>query len=470
MKKRLAMILAGACLVSLLGGCGGNGTSENAGSQESAGVQQEEEKQPQEAAAEEPEAGETGENAAEGASGETDDYYMVNGKTPEEVTGNILFWSWDPNFFEMVEKMNTIYPNVTFDFVTVASADDYMQKLQAALTSGSDVPDILAMEINNLGRFYDMGICDDLEAHEIDPNLLVPYLEEMGRDNNGTFIGIPNTAAPGGLYYRRDIAKEYLGTDDPDEITAMVKDWDSFIETGKKIKEASGGKVSMIPGIDTLVQPLVNQTGLRWRDGNKLTVQENFTDVIALMQKIKDADIDAGLDVWTPAWNASFAQGNVFCCPGSCWFQSYVIEPNDPEGAGNWGVAEVPGGYYNWGGIWWGMYNQSENKDAVAAWMKYELTVEGAQNKYDLIHFYPGVKAVYEDDYLNKPNEFYGGQNVTELYLKEMDEMTVLRPIADDALFYNSMTFFAQSLEGTPEEIADKVEEDIISSNPQYEK
>lgn len=460
MKRKTALFLAGICLVSLLSGCGSKKSAENTDIKDPAPAVTHEEADSEES------------NAQPGndSSNKTDEYYMVNGKSPEEVTGNILFWSWDPNFFDMVEKMNTIYPNVTFDFVTVASADDYMQKLQAALTSGSDVPDILAMEINNLGKFYDMGICENLDEHEIDKSLLIPYLEEMGKDNNGTFIGIPNTAAPGGLYYRRDIAREYLGTDDPDEITEMVKDWDSFIETGKKIKEASGGEVSMIPGIDTLVQPLVNQTGLRWRDGNKLTIQENFTDTIALMQKIKEAEIDAGLDVWTPAWNASFAPGNVFCCPGSCWFQSYVIEPNDPEGAGNWGVAEVPGGYYNWGGIWWGMYNQSQNKDAVAAWMKYELTVEGAQNKYDLIHFYPGVKAVYEDDYLNKPNEFFGGQNVTELYLKEMDEMTVLRPIADDALFYNSMTFFAQSLEGTPEEIADKIEYDIISSNPQYEK
>lgn len=448
MKRKTALFLAGICLVSLLSGCGSKESAENTDIKDPAPAVTREE-----ADGEEPNA-----QPENDSSNQTDEYYMVNGKSPEEVTGNILFWSWDPNFFDMVEKMNTIYPNVTFDFVTVASADDYMQKLQAALTSGSDVPDILAMEINNLGKFYDMGICENLDEHEIDKSLLIPYLEEMGKDNNGTFIGIPNTAAPGGLYYRRDIAREYLGTDDPDEITEMVKDWDSFIETGKKIKEASGGKVSMIPGIDTLVQPLVNQTGLRWRDGNKLTIQENFTDTIALMQKIKEAEIDAGLDVWTPAWNASFAQGNVFCCPGSCWFQSYVIEPNDPEGAGNWG------------GIWWGMYNQSQNKDAVAAWMKYELTVEGAQNKYDLIHFYPGVKAVYEDDYLNKPNEFFGGQNVTELYLKEMDEMTVLRPIADDALFYNSMTFFAQSLEGTPEEIADKIEDDIISSNPQYEK
>ena len=268
---------------------------------------------------------------------ETNDseYYYVNGKAPEEVTGNILFWSWDPNFFDMVQKMNDIYPNVTFDFVTVASADDYMQKLQAALTSGSDVPDILAMEINNVGKFYDMGISEDLEQHEIDKDLLIPYLADIGTDDNGTFIGIPNTAAPGGLYYRRDLAKEYLGTDDPDEISAMVSDWDSFIATGKKIKEASDGAVNMIPGIDTLVQPLVNQTGLRWRDENKLMVQENFTDTIELMLKLKEAEIDAGLDVWTPAWNASFGQGNVFCYPGSCWFQSYVIEPNDPEGSGN---------------------------------------------------------------------------------------------------------------------------------------
>ena len=116
---------------------------------------------------------------------ETNDseYYYVNGKAPEEVTGNILFWSWDPNFFDMVQKMNDIYPNVTFDFVTVASADDYMQKLQAALTSGSDVPDILAMEINNVGKFYDMGISEDLEQHEIDKDLLIPYLADIGTDH-----------------------------------------------------------------------------------------------------------------------------------------------------------------------------------------------------------------------------------------------------------------------------------------------
>ena len=399
-----------------------------------------------------------------------EDYYYVNGKAPEEITGNILFWSWDPNFFTMVEKMTDIYPNVTFDFVTVASADEYMQKLQAALTSGSAVPDIIDMEINSVGTAYDMDILEDISEYGVDRDLLIDYTGDIGTTDDGVFVGIPNTAAPGGLYYRRDLAKEYLGTDDPDEVSALLSDWDKYVEIGQKVKEQSGGAVSLIPGIDSFVQPLVNQTGLRWREDDKLMVSENFTGVLEVMKKLADADIDAGLDIWSAAYNASFAQGSVIAYPGSCWFQSYVLEPNDPDGAGNWGVAVLPGKAYNWGGIWWGMYNQSENKEAVAAWMKYELTKQGARNKYDLIHFYPGVKSVYEDDYLNAPNDFFAGQNVTELYLKEMEEMTVLRPIADDALFYNSMTFFAESMDGTAEEIADQIEDDIISSNPQYTK
>ena len=457
------VIMAFTCI-----GCGNTASSEpsiQASIQETKEVQYSAETQSQSLVSEAETAGSTDYIPAD------DEYFYVNGKSPDEITGNILFWSWDPNFFTMVEKMKDVYPNVTFDFVTIASAEDYLQKLQTALTSGGEVPDILAMEIGMVGKFYEMGICEDISAepYNIDQELLIPYLAEIGTDNDGTFIGIPNTAGPGGLFYRRDLAKEYLGTDDPDEISAMMPTWQDFIKVGKDVVSKSGGSVSMIPGMDSLVYPMVNQTGLK--DGDKLMVSENFTETFNLLKEVKAANIDGGMDIWTPAWNASFAQGNVLCYPGSCWFQSFVIEPNDPDGSGNWGVASVPGGSYNWGGIWWGMYNQSKNKDAVAAWMRYELSPQGAQNKYELIHFYPGVKTAYSSDYLYKPNEFFDNQNVTDFYLKEMDEMTVLRPLSDDSMFYNSMSFFAQSLDsGTAEELANKVEEDLISSNPDYQK
>ena len=55
------------------------------------------------------------------------------------------------------------------------------------------------------------------------------------------------------------------------------------------------------------------------------------------------------------------------------------------------------------------MYNGSPNKDAVAAWMKYELSPQGAQNKYELIHFYPGLQSAYTADYIYQPDEYLGG-------------------------------------------------------------
>ena len=121
MKKKMALLLAGMMVLSLVG-CG-----ESQSGQDVQEASQAEEGEDAVATQEEAGGGETedsGENqtgqSSEENAGETDDqYYYVNGKAPEEVTGNILFWSWDPNFFDMVEKMNDIYPNVTFDFVTV---------------------------------------------------------------------------------------------------------------------------------------------------------------------------------------------------------------------------------------------------------------------------------------------------------------------------------------------------------------
>ena len=130
--------------------------------------------------------------------GYPEDYWYVNGKAPEEIDGTVTVWTWDPNFFTMIEKANEVYPNIKFEFANVAGAD-YILKLTTALASGGDVPDILCAEISNVEKVYAMGICEDIAAYGVDQELLVPYLAEMGTTKEGTFVGIPNTAAPGGI-------------------------------------------------------------------------------------------------------------------------------------------------------------------------------------------------------------------------------------------------------------------------------
>jgi len=402
-------------------------------------------------------------------------YFNVDGKTPDQIKGKITYWSWDPNFFGMVKKMNMIYPNVTFDFVSVKDSTDYMLKLQTGLASGGVVPDVLAMEMAAVGRFYDMGITEDIGSApwNIDKKLLIPYLASIGTDNQGKFIGVPNTVGAGAVYYRRDIAKKYLGTDDPQKIGEMLSTWEGFIKTGEQLKQASGGKVSMVSGLDALVTPLIQQNGKPWRDGNKLLITQNYLDTFKFLARVKDARIDAGLDMWSPAYFASFAQDNVFCHVGSIWFESFIIKPNDPNGAGKWGVTNNPGKPYNWGGIWWGMYKGSKAKDAVAAYLRYEMSPIGAQNKYEMIHFYPGLQQAYTSDYITKPNEFFGGENVAPYYLDTMKKMTVPRPLENDDTFANTFATYAQELShvgGDPAQLVAKVQSDMLAKFPDYQK
>ena len=404
--------------------------------------------------------------------GYPEDYWYVNGKAPDEISGKLTVWTWDPNFFTMIEKCNDVYPNIEFEFVNVASTD-YILKLTTALASGGEVPDILCAEMNDVAKIYAMGICDDIAAYGVDKSLLVPYLAELGTNDDGTFVGIPNTAAPGGVVYRRDLAKEYFGTDDPEEIGKMMSDWDGFLEMAQTIKEKSGGKVSMLAGMDSNVQAWLNANTKPWVEDNKLLISENYQETFELVKRLVDADIDAGLSDGSPAYYASFSQGNVFCYFGANWTETFTIEPNDPEGAGNWAVCNAPCGPYNWGGIWWCMYNGSPNKDAVAAWKKYVLSPQGAQNKYELIHFYPGLQSAYTADYIYQPDEFLGGQIIADYYLKVMDEMTVKKCELEDGAFIETMKFYCKALEngeGTVEELLDAAEDDLISKIPTFTK
>lgn len=404
--------------------------------------------------------------------GYPEDYWYVNGKAPEEIDGTVTVWTWDPNFFTMIEKANEVYPNIKFEFANVASAD-YILKLTTALASGGDVPDVLCAEIADVEKIYAMGICEDIAAYGVDRELLVPYLAEMGTTKEGTFVGIPNTAAPGGVFYRRDLAKEFFGTDDPDEIGAMMADWEGFLKMAEIVKEKSNGEVAMLAGMDSNVQAWINANTKPWIEDGKLLISENYQETFELVKRLVDADIDAGISDGTPAYYASFAQGNVFCYFGANWSETFTIKPNDPEGAGNWAVCNAPCGPYNWGGIWWCMYNGSKNKDAVAAWMKYELSPQGAQSKYELIHFYPGLKSAYTSEYIQQPDEYLGGQIIADYYLDVMEKMTVKKCEAEDATFIESMKFYCKALEngeGTVEELLDAVEEDIISKIPTFTK
>lgn len=79
------------------------------------------------------------------------------------------------------------------------------------------------------------------------------------------------------------------------------------------------------------------------------------------------------------------------------------------------------------------------------------------------------MQSAYTADYIYQPDEFLGGQIITDYYLKVMDEMTVKKCELEDGAFIETMKFYCKALEngeGTVEELLDAAEDDLISKIP----
>lgn len=78
----------------------------------------------------------------------------------------------------------------------------------------------------------DLGIDPDTDlADQYD------FTRTTASDSDGVQRGSTWQCCPGTLVYRRDIAKEVFGTDDPAEVGEKVKDWDTMKETAAQLKE-----------------------------------------------------------------------------------------------------------------------------------------------------------------------------------------------------------------------------------------
>ena len=268
---------------------------------------------------------------------------------PSDLEGTVVIWDWDSTSQnKYVEKFNEVYPNVTVDVQDV-SWDDYMTKLQTSYVSGMDLPDIILGEIAWRGTLFDMGICDNLEKdpYNLDRNEMVSSSVPLSSDMNGNIVGVDTQVTPSGFAYKRDLAKEYLGTDDPTEVGEMIKDWDSFLEVGKQVSEKSGGKVKMMASLGDVLLCTIGQNVVDYVDGTTVNITEKMTKPLEITMKLRDAGIIGDLELYSAAWYSAYASDDILFYECAAWAPSAVIKPNDPDDDGNWAITLPPEGSFN---------------------------------------------------------------------------------------------------------------------------
>ena len=282
-------------------------------------------------------------------------------------------WCWNDEF---QSRFNDYYPEVkkvSKDKSTTTLKDgtvvkwtinpnennNYQNKLDEALlnqekASADDKIDIFLIEADYALKYVDSDYTMDIKDLGLtDDDLSEQY--QYTKDIvtvDGTQKGTTWQATPGLFAYRRSIAKDVLGTDDPEQVQAAVADWDKFNAVAEKANEKG---YKMLSGYDDAYRTFSNNVAAPWVDGKTVKVDEN------IMKWVDDskAQVDAGetgtCDLWSDDWSKGFyPQGKVFCYFGPAWLVNFSMAA-DTEGSigynGGWGAAQGPQGFF-WGGTW----------------------------------------------------------------------------------------------------------------------
>ncbi|RED53159.1 ABC transporter substrate-binding protein [Cohnella lupini] len=398
MAKGLSGLMAVLMLTGLLAACGGN--NDNASPSASSST-------------------EGSPAASTGSSAEAD---------PAQMSGTVKVWDWDEAFQTgMIAEFNKKYPNIKVE-VTVVNPNDYLQKLQSGIASGSDVPDVILGESAYRGKLFDLDVLDNLEAapYNFDKSTIVDYVLPYVSNSKGEVIAVDQSLTPAGFAYRRDLAKQYWGTDDPAEIAAMIPTWDDFIAKGTELKDKSGGKVLMFPGLGDAFLALKGQNFGSYVNGTEIDLTTKLQKPLQKLFQMKDAGILGKNELWTPAWSSSMAKGEFMFYPMAPWGAKWHIAANDPDGSGHWGLVKAPEGGFTRGGTAVGIYKDSKVKDAAWAFIQYAyLSDEGSAYNFKTFGNMTSSKSFYETQkaLIEAPgpyDEFFGGQNLASYFMDEI--------------------------------------------------
>jgi ABC-type glycerol-3-phosphate transport system substrate-binding protein len=343
-------------------------------------------------------------------------------------------WSFTNEIRTMGIAFEGEHPEVDVVYTMIPMTNgEYQTKLKAALGTG-DAPDVVALEAAFVKEWVEADFLADL-------NDLLPATEELKTypavvdvgTNEGVAKGFSYQSTPGAFFYRRSIATECLGTDDPAAVQAMVADLDKFVETAAKIKECSDGKYFMVGTSAELFNPFLANRAQPWVVDDTLVIDPMVESYVDFAKMMRDNGYESQATQWSEGWFAGMsdtlvdAEGNpvrVFSYFLPTWGLPYVLQPNSGETGGDWALINGPMPY-QWGGTWVGALADSAKLDLAKEFIRFvALDEENLTNWATGVYTNEYLKAIdpeTPEDQKQAPGDFVSSQVVVEEITSSFD-------------------------------------------------
>jgi ABC-type glycerol-3-phosphate transport system substrate-binding protein len=332
----------------------------------------------------------------------------------------LVVWSFTDEVGGMIDKYyKPAHPDMVVEY-SMTPTEQFPSKLDPVLTSGQGAPDVFALEDAFVRKYVESGLLLDItDVYEASKDKLLLYPTQVGSDN-GRVYGMSWQAAPGALFYRRSLAKKYLGTDDPAEVQKYVSDVTTFLATADLLKEKSGGTCMIVSSVGDLFKPFQGGRKAPWVVNGQLAIDPSMLNYMDVARLLHDKGQEGRVGQWSEGWFAGM-QGTlkdengkaveVFSFFLPTWGLHYVLKTNAPDTSGDWAMTAGPLPY-RWGGTWIGAWKNTKNPAAAKELIRYLTTDDAFLEQYakdsgDLVSNMAVVNKI-KDTYAEP---FLGGQN-----------------------------------------------------------
>ena len=315
----------------------------------------------------------------------------------------------------LYQKIN---PNVEIKLTSLAYADHHTA-MTTALATGANLPDVMAIDMDFVGKFAESGGMEDLNKAPYNAgqfrDKLARFTYPLAMSGQGAMVGMPVDVGPGALFFRKDLLDK-AGVTEAD----LTKTWESFIEAGKKVR-ASSGAYLLASAVD--IKDIYIRAGLKDGEGiffdakgQPLLGTPRFQKAFELAKAARTAGIDGKMTAWSNEWSEGFKRDKIASQMMGAWLAGHLNNWLAPESKGKWRSAQLPGGSFgSWGGSFYGIPKKAQNKAAAWDFIKFLSTNKDMQIEafrgYDA---FPALLEAQNDPFVDQPIEYLGGQKARQ--------------------------------------------------------
>lgn len=337
-----------------------------------------------------------------------------------------LYPDLDSHVEQAIAEFEAAHDDVEIE-LRVLQHGDHHNALVTQLATGSGAADVVAIDVGFIARFVAEGGLTDLSQPPFEAgryrDIFAEYAWLQGSTTEGRIVAMPTDLGPGVMFYRRDRFDEVDA-----DVAAATADWDAYVEFGRQVTRDVDGDGT----IDVyLIADAGDAARALWRaeipegegvffdaEGAPVVDSDRFRQAFAVAKAIRDAGLDAQITSWTNEWYEAFKNGTVATQLSGAWLLGHLQNWMAPDTAGLWGVSHLPGGIYGfWGGSFYGIPEQSENKELAWSFIEYLTTEPDVQlAAFERIGAFPAVTSTYDAPMFDEPIPFLADQPARQLF------------------------------------------------------